>query len=171
MAKSLMKTVLNSGPMAAYACVRVRYADKSQPAPLVDDQCVLIHDLYPKARRHALLMARDPTLDGPEQLTALHIPLLEHMQAGILSASALQSYCQSTATGHLLNSLRLRLMSGTALSFGDVPLLSQSKLESSAVVAPLLRSVSSKRPLQSPRPTITELRFRSKVGYLRMRMQ
>lgn len=54
---------------------------KDVSAPVVDEHCVLIHDAYPKARRHALVIARDPALDRPEDLTSEHIPLLQHMQA------------------------------------------------------------------------------------------
>ena len=45
-----------------------------------DDQCVLIPDMFPKARHHALIIARDMSLSGPDQLRAEHIPLLQHMQ-------------------------------------------------------------------------------------------
>ena len=58
-----------------------------------------------------------------------------------------------------------------ASSVGDVPLLSPSKPESSAAVAPLSRGVCSKQLPQSPRPTMTELRFRSKAGHIRTTMQ
>ena len=47
----------------------------------MDEQCLLMHDKYPKARRHALVIARTAGLDGPSQLGQEHLPLLRHMQA------------------------------------------------------------------------------------------
>lgn len=45
-----------------------------------DDRLVLVLDKFPKARRHLLVIARDPQLQGPLNLTAAEVPLLEHME-------------------------------------------------------------------------------------------
>ncbi|KAK9793191.1 hypothetical protein WJX73_010586 [Symbiochloris irregularis] len=56
-------------------------AGSGSQAPIaIDDQCVMINDLYPKARCHALVVARDASLQSPDNLTREHIPLLQHMQ-------------------------------------------------------------------------------------------
>ena len=47
----------------------------------VDEQCLLVDDKYPKAKRHALVIARTAELDEPSQLRQTHLPLLRHMQA------------------------------------------------------------------------------------------
>ncbi len=44
-----------------------------------DPQVVLIPDKYPKAKFHALVVARDPRLQGPLDLQAEDAPLVEHM--------------------------------------------------------------------------------------------
>lgn len=46
----------------------------------MDELCVRFKDPYPKARHHALVVARDLRLDGPADLTVQDVPLLEHMQ-------------------------------------------------------------------------------------------
>jgi aprataxin len=46
-----------------------------------DDRCVLLLDAYPKARAHALVVARVPHLAGPLDLTAADAPLVRHMAA------------------------------------------------------------------------------------------
>ena len=46
----------------------------------VHAECVLVEDKYPKARRHVLVIARDPQLDGPRDLRRAHLPLLQRMQ-------------------------------------------------------------------------------------------
>ena len=45
-----------------------------------DDTTVRIDDPYPKARTHRLVVARDPRLQGPLDLTATDLPLLAHMR-------------------------------------------------------------------------------------------
>ncbi|GFR50688.1 hypothetical protein Agub_g12940 [Astrephomene gubernaculifera] len=45
-----------------------------------DDQVILIADAYPKARHHALVIARDPSLRSITDLRARHVPLLSHMR-------------------------------------------------------------------------------------------
>lgn len=45
-----------------------------------DDQCIMITDKFPKAHRHALVIARNPKLLGPLDLTQDDIPLLLHMR-------------------------------------------------------------------------------------------
>jgi aprataxin len=47
----------------------------------VDDQCVLMLDGYPKARHHALVVAREPALDSMDELASQHLPLLAHMRS------------------------------------------------------------------------------------------
>ena len=47
----------------------------------MDELCVRFNDAYPKARHHALVVARDPRLEGPADLRAQDVALLEHMQA------------------------------------------------------------------------------------------
>lgn len=44
------------------------------------ERCVLIHDGFPKARNHALVMPRNPDLNDITSLTAEHVPLLDHMK-------------------------------------------------------------------------------------------
>ncbi|KAK9839930.1 hypothetical protein WJX74_000595 [Apatococcus lobatus] len=46
-----------------------------------DEQCVLIPDMFPKSQYHALIIARDACLVGPDDLRPEHLPLLKHMQA------------------------------------------------------------------------------------------
>jgi aprataxin len=46
----------------------------------VDDQVVGMLDKYPKARRHALLLARQAGLHRASQLGPQHLPLLHHMR-------------------------------------------------------------------------------------------
>lgn len=46
----------------------------------VADQYVIIPDKYPKARLHGLVIARNPSLAGPDDLRAEHLPLLLAMQ-------------------------------------------------------------------------------------------
>ncbi|KXZ48867.1 hypothetical protein GPECTOR_25g452 [Gonium pectorale] len=48
---------------------------------LKDDKVVLMMDAFPKARHHALVVARDPALRSIANLTREHIPLLRHMRA------------------------------------------------------------------------------------------
>ena len=43
-------------------------------------ECVVINDAYPKARCHGLVIARSPGLNGPTDLRAEHLPLLQAMQ-------------------------------------------------------------------------------------------
>ncbi|KAG2449967.1 hypothetical protein HYH02_000071 [Chlamydomonas schloesseri] len=45
-----------------------------------DEQVVMIMDAFPKARNHALVIARDPALRSIADLRAAHVPLLEHMR-------------------------------------------------------------------------------------------
>ena len=44
------------------------------------DDCVVINDAFPKARCHALVIARQEGLDGPADLRPEHLPLLRSMQ-------------------------------------------------------------------------------------------
>ena len=50
------------------------------PDMYVDDRCVRFPDAYPKARHHALVVARHAQLNGPADLRRQHVPLLQHMQ-------------------------------------------------------------------------------------------
>jgi predicted kinase len=45
------------------------------------DQYVIIHDKYPKARHHLLVVSRDPDVMYPWDLRAEHVPLVEAMLA------------------------------------------------------------------------------------------
>eukprot|EP00198_Chlamydomonas_reinhardtii_P001968 XP_001691304.1 predicted protein [Chlamydomonas reinhardtii] len=45
-----------------------------------EEQVVMIMDAFPKARSHALVIARDPALRSIADLRAEHLPLLEHMR-------------------------------------------------------------------------------------------
>ncbi len=57
-----------------------------------DDQLVFILDLYPKARHHALAIARQPGLDSVRDLNPGHMPLLVHMyHVGLRWIAALHS--------------------------------------------------------------------------------
>ena len=47
---------------------------------IIRPDCVLILDKYPKFRLHALVIARDLSLGTPSDLTAAHLPLLQHME-------------------------------------------------------------------------------------------
>lgn len=58
-------------------CCRHR---KQYPELQVYQDCVLIHDAFPKACHHALVIARQPGLTGPADLTSEHLPLLRSMQ-------------------------------------------------------------------------------------------
>ena len=59
----------------------------SYPEMVLDELCILIHDGFPKAAHHALVMARDPALHDMRSLTGLHIPLLQHMKVALPSKS------------------------------------------------------------------------------------
>lgn len=56
---------------------------------MVQQDCVLILDKYPKFRLHALVIARDLSLGQPTDLTADHLPLLQAMEVLRSSASLL----------------------------------------------------------------------------------
>ena len=45
-----------------------------------DDQCVAVVDKFPKARFHALVIARDQRLQGPMDLTGTDVELVRHMK-------------------------------------------------------------------------------------------
>ena len=64
------------------------------PEMVVDEVCILIHDGFPKAAHHALVMPRDPALYDMRSLTRLHIPLLQHMKVGLSTISRTQSSLQ-----------------------------------------------------------------------------
>lgn len=53
------------------ACVRSHYGAV---------QAIVMLDKFPKARRHALVVARDPALESIAALRAQHLPLLRHMR-------------------------------------------------------------------------------------------
>ena len=65
------------------------------PAMVVADSFVIIDDAYPKARCHSLAIARDPSLDGPANLSARHIPLLQQMKVALLACFAGHTSCHS----------------------------------------------------------------------------
>ena len=70
-------------------------------------------DAYPKARHHALVVARDPSLVGPADLRRPHIPLLEHMRVR-------DSCAQPLAAGHPPVCLFSRFLVGHIASVRDV---------------------------------------------------
>lgn len=51
----------------------------TDPAYYSDERCLRITDIHPKARLHVLVVARDPRLGGPLDLTSQDMPVLEHM--------------------------------------------------------------------------------------------
>ena len=63
----------------------------------VHDDCVLILDKFPKAKHHALVIAREQGLDGPHLLRKEHLPLLQHMQVGRVSYRRLGVYASDNA--------------------------------------------------------------------------
>jgi hypothetical protein len=52
----------------------------NHPGLVVEDDYCIINDKFPKARLHGLVIARDLTLEGPEDLRPIHLPLLQTMQ-------------------------------------------------------------------------------------------
>ena len=52
------------------------------PEMIVSEDCILIHDAFPKAAHHALVLPRDPSLHDVRSLNRAHIPLLKHMKVG-----------------------------------------------------------------------------------------
>jgi Scavenger mRNA decapping enzyme C-term binding len=46
-----------------------------------DDKVLVMHDAYPKARHHILVIALDPGLLDISCLRSCHVPLLQHMRA------------------------------------------------------------------------------------------
>ncbi len=50
------------------------------PEMQIHDDCVVINDAFPKARCHALVIARQEGLEGPADLRPQHLPLLKSMQ-------------------------------------------------------------------------------------------
>ncbi len=61
----------------------------------VHHDCVLILDKFPKAKHHALVIAREEGLDGPHLLRKEHLPLLQHMQVGRHGSYIWDMYCIS----------------------------------------------------------------------------
>ena len=68
--------------------LRVRAHRHPEAVLAQDDACVLIRDMYPKARRHALVLPRAAGLDSAAELTRAHLPLLARMQVGFTSLFA-----------------------------------------------------------------------------------
>ena len=54
------------------------------------DNCVVINDAFPKARCHALVIARQEGLDGPADLRPEHLPLLRSMQVMLQTICIIQ---------------------------------------------------------------------------------
>ena len=50
------------------------------PGMVIAENYIIIRDKYPKARLHGLVIARDPSLEGPADLRQDHLPLLQQMQ-------------------------------------------------------------------------------------------
>ena len=61
-------------------CVTVSREASNHPGMQIDQDWVIIHDKFPKARLHSLVIARDPKLQGPDDLRKEHLPLLNAMQ-------------------------------------------------------------------------------------------
>eukprot|EP00850_Spirogloea_muscicola_P007197 SM000036S13241 [mRNA] locus=s36:107611:111620:+ [translate_table: standard] len=53
--------------------------EQSKDTLLVDDQAVVIRDLYPKAKRHLLVLTREAGLHSLGDVQQRHLPLLKHM--------------------------------------------------------------------------------------------
>ncbi len=94
------------------------------PDMQIYDDCVVINDAFPKARCHALVIARQEGLDGPADLRPGHLPLLKSMQV------MLQIICH-IQENTLLHTALLQVILGcpvTLLSccqFGDVTAVHQ----------------------------------------------
>lgn len=56
-------------------------------------------DKFPKARRHALVVAREPQLESIAALRREHLPLLKHMQQ-LGHTWAQEQYTQASAMGY-----------------------------------------------------------------------
>ena len=57
------------------------------------DDCVVINDAFPKARCHALVIARQEGLEGPADLRPEHLPLLRSMQVALQIICPIQNKC------------------------------------------------------------------------------
>ncbi len=66
------------------------------PEMQIYDDCVVINDAFPKARCHALVIARQEGLNGPADLRPEHLPLLKSMQVMLQIICAVQSNICST---------------------------------------------------------------------------
>lgn len=49
---------------------------------ITGEECILIHDAFPKAAHHALVLPVDTSLHDMHSLNRAHIPLLTHMKVG-----------------------------------------------------------------------------------------
>lgn len=56
------------------------------------DKVVTIDDKFPKARLHSLVIAKDLELEGPADLRASHIPLLQVMKVRQPRSALLSPY-------------------------------------------------------------------------------
>jgi aprataxin len=50
------------------------------PVLYCDSECIIVPDKYPKSRYHILVLARDPKLQGPLDLTSDDVALVQHMK-------------------------------------------------------------------------------------------
>lgn len=72
-----------------------------------DSLCLLVLDKYPKARHHALVIARDDELQGPLDLRFKDVSLVQHMKKVGLGWAAVQQGSTSWAIGfHAVPSIR-----------------------------------------------------------------
>jgi len=72
-----------------------------------DNLCLLVLDKYPKARHHALVIARDDELQGPLDLRCKDVSLVQHMKKVGLGWAAVQQGSTSWAIGfHAVPSIR-----------------------------------------------------------------
>ena len=56
----------------------------------MSEECILIHDAFPKAAHHALVLPREPTLHDVRSLNRAHIPLLTRMKVRDILIPALK---------------------------------------------------------------------------------
>ena len=88
---------------------------------VVADSFVIIDDAYPKARCHSLVIARDPSLNGPANLSARHIPQLQQMKVALLASFTGRTSCHagflqidSQGSGHPKTSKNSSILGATS---------------------------------------------------------
>jgi aprataxin len=101
----------------------------------VDGQVVGMLDKYPKARHHALLLAREPGLHRASQLRLQHLPLLTHMRQLALAWIQQQQQQQQHDVNHQQDAPQdqqahalVSVPDGWRLGFHSVPSMAQLHL-------------------------------------------